>query len=102
MSAAKKTKAKAAPGPWVVGGRAVGISEDHVAIHAGNAFSCALFGGSQESCMANARLIAAAPDLLAACEHVFKLCDGTGDEEGELQMVADRLRPVIAKARGES
>ena len=47
---------------------------------------------------ANARLIAAAPDLLAACEALLPLCDGLnnpgpGDREYQLVVAA------IAKAR---
>jgi hypothetical protein len=47
-----------------------------------------------ESCEANCRLIAAAPDLLTACEQA--LIEFDGDTQGNL----DQLRDAIAKAKG--
>jgi hypothetical protein len=52
---------------------------------------------------ANARLIAAAPDLLAACEAVLSNLDHLSDvwgQEGVTRTVQDRLRAAIAKAKG--
>jgi hypothetical protein len=54
-----------------------------------------------DECIANARLIAAAPDLLAACEAMF---DERSETEDFLCWMDDRekqLRAAIAKARGE-
>ena len=48
---------------------------------------------------ANARLIAAAPDLLEVCEAVGQLSDGQG--RMNLCQVAGMARAAIAKARGE-
>ena len=50
---------------------------------------------------ANARLIAAAPDLLAACEAVWQSCD----REGRIMLPSNgttitALRAAIAKAKG--
>lgn len=53
--------------------------------------------GVTEQQRANARLIAAAPDLLAACERV--LADGGIDVPHS--DLADMLDAVIKKARGE-
>ena len=50
---------------------------------------------------ANARLIAAAPDLLAACEAVDKMLAGPA-AMFDLNGMRNILRPAIAKARGES
>lgn len=48
---------------------------------------------------ANARLIASAPDLLAACEELLKMtCEG-GDKNFERTQMA---RKAVAKARGET
>ena len=47
---------------------------------------------------ANARLIAAAPELLAACEAIAKLSDGQGYVN--MCQVAGQARQAIAKATG--
>ena len=49
----------------------------------------------------NARLIAAAPDLLAACEAVDKMLAGPA-AMFDLNGMRNILRPAIAKARGKS
>jgi hypothetical protein len=52
---------------------------------------------------AHARLIAAAPDLLAACEYLTTLIVEGGNGEGwTLTEAYDRASEAIAKARGES
>ena len=48
---------------------------------------------------ANADLIAAAPELLEACEAIARLADGQG--QVNMMMVAGQARQAIAKARGE-
>lgn len=53
-------------------------------------------GGSDETCSANARLIAAAPELLEACEAIADLANGQG--RLNLIMVAGQARAAIAKA----
>lgn len=51
---------------------------------------------------AYARLIAAAPDLLAALEEIADICDGPAASRAELaQAVKDSARAAIVKARGE-
>jgi hypothetical protein len=52
--------------------------------------------GSCSHCHANARLIAAAPELLQACEAALKLADEMN--EGDLY---DQIKSAIAKAKGE-
>jgi hypothetical protein len=56
--------------------------------------------------LANAHLIAAAPDLLAACEEALEMAEylsatwGTSHGDNYAEM-AERLRAAIAKARGD-
>lgn len=59
----------------------------------------------EEECKANARMIAAAPDLLEALEEIdvglqFYL-EEYGDENGRLVGMKFTIRDAIAKARGE-
>ena len=50
---------------------------------------------------ANARLIAAAPDLLAACKHAFRLLAERGDPfSGDDWEIGHRLSAAIGKATG--
>ena len=54
---------------------------------------------------ATARLISAAPDLLAACEGALELLDSIAEQESGPMAVpypeAETLRAAIAKAKGE-
>ena len=52
-----------------------------------------------DECKANANLIAAAPDLLEACEWMLEHCDQGGVVGKE---PCDNARAAIAKARGET
>lgn len=50
----------------------------------------------------DARLIAAAPDLLAACNDLLALYEAPQDEIGGVELlVLKRVRAAIAKARGQ-
>lgn len=62
---------------------------------------CEVKGNSDEEAMANARLIAAAPDLLAACEDVLPLIQdlANGGIACNVQLV--KIKAAIAKAKGE-
>lgn len=51
---------------------------------------------------ANARLIAAAPDLLEALEALVDPCDCYGRERGDHSVLCNRARDAIAKARGQA
>ena len=55
---------------------------------------------SDEECAANARLGAAAPDLLAMLVEAHDIIDAIG--QPETAEVAGRMRAVIAKAKGEA
>ena len=56
--------------------------------------------GSEKEVSANAALIAAAPDLLAACEGIMGLLDADLDAVAAWQKEADAVRAAIAKAKG--
>ena len=96
------TKAQHTPGPWKLAGYDKGksIYED---VHFGNDKQdtiCRLFFHeipiADEQVRANARLIAAAPELLEALYDVMQCF--VGDDENK---VAQRARAAIAKATGE-
>jgi hypothetical protein len=55
---------------------------------------------SDENHMANARLIAAAPDLLAALEHVDAYLAPEGDEEDHYNYIRAIIKGAISKAQG--
>lgn len=90
-----------APGPWYVrgcdGNPGYAMGRHIYAPNEGNTGTVALVSGS----LANARLISAAPDLLAALERLeagirLWISRGVSDED----MAA--ARAAIAKARGEA
>lgn len=55
----------------------------------------------EEGVKANARLIAAAPDLLAACESIIRTADNGDTIEPDL-WILNRVREAISKAKGGS
>ena len=57
-----------------------------------------IHGGSEED-YANARLIAAAPDLLSACREAMDMCDSM-EYNSYMMRVRDDLAAAIAKAEG--
>lgn len=72
---------------------------------------CVWLGEFEKPCIARnvigleeARLIAAAPDLLSACEALIKQWDAEQPLPGpsELWVEVDTIRAAIAKAKGES
>jgi len=88
------------PGPWVAMGKAVYTESD-------NPTREILWGGhntrsaSDEEKKANARLIAAAPELLEQCklfEKVLTHLINSGDSGADLER--DKLREVLAKIEG--
>ncbi|MBC2594913.1 hypothetical protein H5P28_11655 [Ruficoccus amylovorans] len=97
-------KAKPTPGPWAynatsegwfdvgpIGGRYRGCTA--------NVFNAECIGGiTNAEAEANARLIAAAPDLLEALEDIVDVLDALGEA---LAKVKD-ARAAIAKAKGEA
>jgi hypothetical protein len=94
-------KAKFTPGPWHAP-EPVGQSRQWTVWGTTHATVVAdIEGPNAREREANARLIAAAPELLAALLKIFHACDGAGDEGGELEMIAELARPAIAKAGGK-
>ncbi|MHC3750731.1 hypothetical protein ACYKDZ_17825 [Stutzerimonas stutzeri] len=98
---------KHTPGPWLVEGRTVyALNDDGY-----NRFSALVQDAHTpgDELEANARLIAAAPDLLEAAELALEVAegwihdqlDGTGIA-GEALGKLDSVRAAIAKARGEA
>ncbi len=87
------------PGPWFVAhlpdgqGSWVACDPDGCGIHADGSYMAVCVSPIGE---ANARLIAAAPDLLAALEGLFRLLDAGSLYEPQ----AFAARAAIAKAKG--
>ena len=81
------------PAPWwVAKSRIVGQSDPPNGPHAA---ICSI----KDTSTADARLIAAAPDLLAACKAIYTtLQDPGATAEGVLAIHGERLRAAIAKA----
>jgi hypothetical protein len=78
--------AKHTPGPWIV--MRGGWTEEGFAQYE--------LHGNRTSCIADARLIAAAPELLEALQAVIDHGSMTGAD-----WVSDKARAAIAKATGE-
>jgi hypothetical protein len=97
---ARKEKANHTPGPWRYNsdprGAQFGV---HVFLNEIDSFALGVGGGPDEQVaedLANARLIAAAPDLLDACREAFRMvrnCPGNWE-----QGVAEKLAAAIIKA----
>lgn len=88
------------PGPWVIHGNFTEIhphdDSDGNQVIADIDPDCEM-----DSREANARLIAAAPDLLAALEFALHLIETTGDfADFEVGKVIDEAINAIAKAKG--
>lgn len=88
-------------GPWQLSnatpaGRFVGSSPDGVL---GIAMA---FGDTPDEQDANARLIAAAPDLLEACQAILTLLEQGQADTLTLEHDGAYLRAAIAKAEGQS
>jgi hypothetical protein len=78
------------PGPWRVSGKAT--------INAGRSWIASVSTSNRD---ANARLIAAAPDLLAAAQGALNYIENTESELGITLYSGDWLRAAIAKATGQ-
>lgn len=98
---------KHTPGPWSVYRNNVkekyGACHDNIFIKKGNDIICELFSEND----ANARLIAAAPDLLAVLEHIAghadmaRTCANDAGRIKSLENIINSARAAIAKARGD-
>ena len=109
------TEPKFTPGPWkmVIEG-SINLEEGLATIDAPNAGKstgksiCRTYEsftneGAREN-IANAQLIAAAPEMYDACERAFLYIDSWGPllPEGEAGKLYKALKNVLAKARGET
>ena len=88
------------PGPWKIQQECVDPEWHIVTASGGRIIANVHIETGNTMDAANARLIAAAPELLAACEAYIKYAD---DEVGCLQMarIVDDMRAAILKAKGE-
>jgi hypothetical protein len=94
MSAAAHT-----PGPWSTGGHDIKAQYGNILV--GCVFHMLQEGGSQDKeAIANARLIAAAPDMLAALKMLREIDDAYGFDLDEPQR--DQMHDAITKAEGLS
>jgi hypothetical protein len=96
------------PGPWLIDGTTVYALNGEET----NRFTCQVQGGhvafrfdkavrtSTFEREANARLIAAAPELLEALEGMLRASVTGGIEDAELNALEAKARAAIAKARG--
>lgn len=97
MNKDPKTAALHTPGPWVSGGHD-GRRCELVASTWGTVAAVWPIGASdQES--ANARLIAAAPELLAALENIVGLWADSEQNNGLAQIMARDAQTAIARAK---
>jgi len=77
------------------------VSEWRVAILADTGEVAAAYNPVYEQAQADARLITAAPELLAACKAVLAVADGDPHLRRRLQGgLEQQLRDAVAKARG--
>lgn len=85
------------PGPWEVA--MPGEVDEHYAVLDGFGHTASVYGYPEENAaaLANARLISAAPDLLAACEELLIYLGDWDDMENDTCAAA---RKAIAKAKG--
>jgi hypothetical protein len=106
-----KTQTKHTPGPWTIeqcrnddGSRFLTINGQGpwgawlADVQAGNINGKP--ANVTERHMANARLIAASPDLLSACESALALLTDPNAEPGDADAVTAMLLTAIAKAKG--
>ena len=94
------------PGPWTIADEPLDEHRRTVFALTEADFAPAIAGGdTEEQRDANARLIAAAPDLLAACEDMIYRFGayepGAPEGEGSNAAAILRARAALSKARGE-
>jgi hypothetical protein len=94
------------PGPWSVNSDPRYCNGEPCAVWGpkgpGHGVVCNMPGYNFETNAANAHLIAAAPDLLAACVTAYMACDVYRDQSPLIDEAIEHLADAIRKARGES
>jgi len=101
-------KTKHTPGPWTLGTRAAYQNRDDPVfwhrdvVNGSKTIRVAKVSGvGEDRAEANACLIAAAPDLLEACEVLLKAAPELwGDDIEKWPRLMDRVEAAIAKAEG--
>ena len=87
--------AKHTPGPWDIDSSRVHTSIEADGLHV----AMVSYGNvTMETHLANARLIAAAPELLEVCEEFVRKCECG---EARSQRSYAQMKAAIAKAKGE-
>ncbi len=100
------TESKHTPGPWAVSSRPIPSTRPNLEgwvidpVDPTKTIATAWGLKKNGEAQANARLIAAAPDLLAACERMAKHLKQ--NSMPEIQGIACDLFQAIAKAKGKS
>lgn len=96
------------PGPWEVDdcGNICGGGAALAAVYGAEDFPCLPeedYDAVNVECAANARLMAAAPDLLAACEKALEFWHSDHpNDTGEAMDAREFIRRAVARAKGES
>lgn len=88
-------------GPWHTGHNVYGHSQLAVMTDHAVLVAEVVDWPLEEVTESNARLIAAAPDLLAACEWLISAI-GEGSRDEHMIYAKEQARAAIAKARGET
>lgn len=97
---------KHTPGPWNLQhcdtGWTVGPNAQRRGDHVADVHEHQSGAMSDATAAANASLIAAAPDLLAACEAAIKATGGSEHWQGETRAFLLLAEAAVAKAKGET
>lgn len=99
---------KHTPGPWAFTDAMYGIDNmrvNGVIDAAGNGVAnCGFDYGNRGESIANAQLIAAAPDMLAALHYAARFVEASfcGASAAEIERLGDMTRAAIAKAEGRA
>lgn len=96
-------KSRHTPGPWYYDGPSLNTGAHIIHVAEGEIAEAFASWNSETEATANARLIAAAPELLdaleSACDMLESVCDGQM-REGYYWSQAQELRKIITKAKG--
>ena len=92
-------RAPMTPGPWVIGPKCLNFDFAVVAPAGDAELGTWLVAGVRWE--GNARLIAAAPDLLAACERGLARIESDIESTNSKTVEGDILRAALAKAKGQ-
>lgn len=88
---------KFTPGPWFAGAKRVWANETEDRL----GMELTLHGGNNRDNNANARLIAAAPDLYAALQKAALVLSGEAMTKSELIKALELAQAALAKAQGK-